>query len=171
MCQWDPPAFISQKYFSKMSSERDDHFIKCQLIKWLKPIISKRSRLILQAHTMKPTLANQSWLVLRVCAHKVAVIQNFQSQPKELLFSHNNFRKSSHTVRFIQTGFSTNENRPKNTTQAVFIKSSFHAEIVSMIDIRGKRQVAAPKHSNHYWRHKLWTGNISFPTCQVGSAG
>lgn len=65
---WDPPALISQKYFSEMSLERDNYFMKWQLLKWLKPIIiSERSRLVLQTHTMKPILVNLSRLVLRVC--------------------------------------------------------------------------------------------------------
>lgn len=136
---WDPPALISLKYFSEMTLEWDNYFIKWQLLKWLKPIINERSRL--QTHTMKPVLFNQSWLVLRVCvcAYKVVIIQYFQSQAKELLFSHNNFRILFQTVCFTELLFFTTESCSK--LRLYVYQVCFHLEILSMIDMREKDEM------------------------------
>lgn len=123
---------------------------------------------------MKPILLNQSWLVLRVrvCVHTRLRWSEISSHSQKcfcipiitlgnsltLCSFHSNWFFNS----FPQLKIVLNEHL------GYIHQVGFHPEILSMIDRKDKDEKQIQNTvTNHYWRHKLWTGNISFPTCQV----
>ncbi len=168
---WDTPAFISQK----LNELRTRRSLQVPAHK-MTSLSSVKDPDWYFKHTQWNiyflTSPDLFWEYVCVCTYKVAVIQNFQSQPKELLFS--NVRKFSHTMfvslKLVFQQFSTTEDCSKWTLR-LYLSSRFSSRDTFYDWHEGKRREAYPKHSNHYWRQKLWTGNISFPTCQVGHTG
>lgn len=127
-----------------------------------------------KTHTMKPIILNQSWLVLRVrvCVHTRLRWSEISSHSQKcfcipiitlgnsltLCSFHSNWFFNS----FPQLKIVLNEHL------GYIHQVGFHPEILSMIDRKDKDEKQIQNTvTNHYWRHKLWTGNISFPTCQV----